>query len=83
MDGKIARQNETYYAGTALGPGENQIVCTVTQNHVQVDCNGQTIIDWTGDPARLSSDSGDRLLVGSWNTSCRVSQLVLIPQDGE
>ena len=85
VDGKIARHNETSYRGAALKPGVNQIVCNVDRNHVQIHCNGKKVIDWKGNPSRLAyaiqtaAAPGNRLRVGSWDTSCRFSQLVLVP----
>jgi serine/threonine protein kinase/WD40 repeat protein len=55
LDGKPLRSNEGTRVGQVLKDAQtNTVVCTVRRDAVQLACNGQVIIDWKGDPGRLS-----------------------------
>jgi len=49
---------------------------------VQVECNGEAFVDWTGDPQLLSfgpnSGPEDRLRISSGNTRCLYTEQVLV-----
>lgn len=90
LDGKTGDVNETTHRGRVLtDEGTNTIVCTVGPKSVQVECNGTTIIDWQGDPQRLSRDRRwktgrpDHLMVGCWDTRFRISRLELVPRQAD
>jgi hypothetical protein len=77
---------ETARPGKALADQHpTRIVCTVRKNSVRVSCNGNTVINWSGDVTRLSNkpetavpDLG-KLFVATFEGVFRVSQLALEP----
>lgn len=87
IDGKnirLAGQNETRYEGSLFADGDwKSIVISVRKNHVHVACQGQTIIDWTGDVRRLGPMEElpykDRLYLGAWNSRYWISKIELTP----
>jgi|GEM_PF-5202667 len=86
LDGRTADINEATFRGKLLHPGRtNTIVCTVGPNSVQVTCNGQQAINWTGNPQRLSRDHrwtpgrDDHLQLGCWATRWKISRMELTP----
>jgi hypothetical protein len=81
---KVAGQNETRYEGELFADGKPKtIVIVVRKNQVRVACEGQTIIDWTGDVSRLAPKFKlpykDRAYLGSWFSSYRVKTIKLTP----
>jgi serine protease Do len=95
LDGRPASQNATTTRGQVFRPGvASTIVCTVRRAgaahySVQVECDGRTVVDWTGDPTRLSLDRrfwehipGNRLAVAIYdgiNARFRISHMKLEP----
>ncbi len=88
VDGVSVDRNETRRQGIVFREGEPcTIVCTVRRSGVQVTCDGETIIDWKGDPEQLSLDkrywSGvpqNRLAVATWaGVVFRISKLEIEP----
>ncbi|HET6879639.1 MAG TPA: WD40 repeat domain-containing protein [Pirellulales bacterium] len=87
VDGKDANDNETTHKGRVLLDGRpNSVVCQVRANSLKVVCNGATVIDWRGDPARLSIVRGfdavagyDGLLIGGPWCNYRISRIELTP----
>ncbi|MCL4678129.1 MAG: S1C family serine protease [Alphaproteobacteria bacterium] len=93
LDGRPALQNATTTRGQVFRPGvASTIVCTVRRAgaahySVQVECDGRTVVDWTGDPTRLSLDGrfwdhipGNRLAVAIYdgiNARFRISHMKL------
>lgn len=56
VDEQLAPQNETTHHGRVLPGGEaTPVICSVRQNAIMVRVNGETIIDWKGEPSRLSA----------------------------
>jgi hypothetical protein len=53
--------------------------------HIQVACDGETIVDWQGDPTRLTLDArywtvgSGQLMLGSWDTGFKITKLRLTP----
>ncbi|HUT93700.1 MAG TPA: hypothetical protein VMY37_29825 [Thermoguttaceae bacterium] len=91
VDGVGADRNETRRQGIVFREGEPcTIVCSVRRLGVRVTCDGETIIDWTGDPERLSLDKRywpnvpqNRLAVGTWaGVVLRISKLEIEPLGG-
>ena len=86
VDGKTGNQNETTRIASIFSPNVRvTIVCTVRRGSVEVTCSGSPLIQWSGDPQRLSLDerfwSGgapDKLFLGVWDTGFRLSKLELV-----
>lgn len=86
LDGRTADINEATFRGKLLPSGRtNTIVCKVGPNSVQVTCNGQQAIHWTGNPQRLSRDHrwrpgrDDHLQIGCWATKWQITRMELTP----
>ena len=84
-------RNETRRQGIVFRKGETcTIVCIVRRSKVKVTCDGETVVDWTGDPERLSLDKrfwsgvpGNRLAVTTWAGAVfRISKLEIAPPEG-
>jgi len=91
VGGASADRNETRRQGRVFREGKPcTIVCSVRRSGVRVTCDGETIIDWTGDPERLSLDRRywlnvpqNRLAVATWaGVVFRISKLELDPLGG-
>jgi hypothetical protein len=89
IDGLGADRNETNLERDVMLRGRlNQITCLVTSEAVQVQCNGQAVVDWRGDATRLSLDPSydvadpRGLLVGTTGTPLAIQSLVLTPISG-
>ena len=91
VGGASADRNETRRQGLVFREGKPcMIVCSVRRSGVRVTCDGETIIDWTGDPERLSLDNRywpnvprNRLAVATWaGVVFRISKLQLDPLGG-
>ncbi|HEV3345251.1 MAG TPA: protein kinase [Pirellulales bacterium] len=76
--------NHTGKRGRLLKDGEpNTIVCTVRKRRIHVTCNGAVLVDWAGDPKRLSLPTGftplpRRLFIGSVATF-HITRLEITP----
>lgn len=87
LDGRSVDRNSTKYSGRIFPDGAPRtIVCEVRPGKIHVTCDGATIVDWQGDPQRLSLDqrfwkvrTPGRLLLGGWGTQFRVTKLQLTP----
>jgi serine/threonine protein kinase len=90
LDGKSFEANETYRKVDRLVLREgttHTIVCNVRKQHLEVTCDGESLVDWRGDFRRLSA--GDflgkrtpgRLFLGDWESVFHISKLVLKPLD--
>ena len=87
VNGRTADNNETTFTSAVFTPGTpSTIVCTVRKASVQVTCNGQQVVNWSGDPQQLSLDArfwtdipAGKLFVGAWQTNFRISKLELVP----
>ncbi|HWB11625.1 MAG TPA: hypothetical protein VG826_20510 [Pirellulales bacterium] len=83
IDGKSCYENESARAGHLLEPGRRYTLSyTVRANQVRVEVDGVAVIDWSGDPARLStidvfkSPDPTRLVLGTAHNSVfRISKL--------
>lgn len=87
VNGLTADNNATTFRSPVFLPGRpGTIVCTVRRSSVQVSCNGQPVMDWSGDPGELDLDRrfwteipANRLFLGAWSASFRISKLELVP----
>lgn len=85
IDDKNEPSNSTLYRKSVLPTGRDfEIVCTVHSSHLRITCDGKTIIEWTGDPSRLTIHPNfrvpsDRLFVEALLGKFRISQLQYIP----
>lgn len=87
LDGKKSRENESTYTGRVLPPDTLvQLTVHVDADSVRLLADGNTIVDWSGDPARLSMDEtyemprNDWLFLTSWNTHCELTEFALEEQ---
>jgi len=89
IDGKVSQDNETTHRGWRFVNGRRTtITCEVRKGGVAVSCDGKRIVDWQGDPSRLSLVEGwkvpdeNRLFLGGWKGgSFRISRINLTPLD--
>ena len=87
VNGRTADNNVTTFRSPIFASGRpSTIVCAVRESSVQVSCNGQPVIAWSGDVQQLALDRrfwtnipADRLFVGTWTTTFRISKLELVP----
>ena len=85
VDGKLWNDNASTHRGAVLLDGKpNELVCQVRADSVKLSCNGATVIDWHGDPRRLSLEFGkvaswDGLCIGGFRAAYRVSKLDFTP----
>lgn len=87
VDRRKPGSNATTFRSTVFRPGKpTTIVCTVRKSSLEVTCNGETVLQWEGDPERIDVDQtfgsnlpADRLFLGSWATCYRISKLELVP----
>jgi len=83
VNNQIDRRKHTIVSGPVMTSGRNTIIGRVEPGHLVVECNGQPVIEWQGDPKELAygfewkAGGPDRLKVGSWANSCRISELTL------
>lgn len=89
VDGRNVGNNDTTIAGKLLAQHQlSQIVCTVRKNHVVVTCDGRTVIDWQGEPERLSlgdywqTPQDKVLFLGAYNCGYRFHRVTLRPLSG-
>ncbi|QDV85205.1 trypsin-like peptidase domain-containing protein [Planctomycetes bacterium TBK1r] len=85
IDEKNEPSNCTLYRKPVFTTGrDSEIVCTVHHSHLRITCDGKTIIEWTGDPSRLTLHPNfkvpsDRLFLETVYGSHRISQLQYRP----
>jgi uncharacterized protein YndB with AHSA1/START domain len=85
LNGRSADRNRTRWQGEVFNDDRpHRIVCTVRPGEIHVTCDGETIVNWRGDPTELMLHkrfvrirNEHRLRIGGWNTSFRVSELRL------
>ena len=59
VDGKYVHDNETVYRNWLFAPDQEAIIiCTVRKDGISCTFNAKTIVDWRGDPKRLSLPPG-------------------------
>ena len=90
LDGKVPFVNETCYDSPIFATGDPaRIHLLVRPGRIYLSCDGKTVIDWYGDPARLSAAQGGdwnvpdpkKLWLGSFGSKHRIEQLTLTPLD--
>lgn len=93
VDGRMFNANETTHAGgvypgtSGTSAASTVFVCTVLKSRVKVTVDGKPIIDWQGDPRRLSLfnvwpvRNRRRLFVGAHSTHL-IRKLELAPIEG-
>jgi hypothetical protein len=87
VDGRTADDNTTTFRSPVFPPGKpGTIVCSVDRSSVQVSCNGQPVMEWSGDPGQLDLDRrfwtdipAGQLFLGAWSGTFRVSKMELAP----
>ncbi len=85
VDGKHTDSNETSIriANVLAAGGPHEVICEVAPGRVKVTCDAQTIINWSGDTGRLSSNGGlstphsDQMFLTCYQTSFRISKIEL------
>ena len=90
LDGKDGQGNEATFRGHVFPDrGGIKVVYRVRRNSITVIVDDKTIIDWKGNPERLSFDSyrefPDKRTIGitTVNTCFRISRMELKPVTGE
>ncbi|MDA7979517.1 MAG: hypothetical protein MPJ50_12195 [Pirellulales bacterium] len=80
--------NPTTRPGRVLATDCNVIVhCHVTPESVRVECNGQTVIDWTGSAAHFAvphywdTPRKDGILLGTHRSAFRIENVVIVRGD--
>ncbi|QDT06689.1 hypothetical protein K227x_51050 [Rubripirellula lacrimiformis] len=78
--------NETTLGGQLFRQGRlSQIVVTVRDRHVQIDVDGQRVIDWTGESSRLSlgdywaTPDKTKLFLGAYDCRYRFHRVSVTP----
>lgn len=86
LDGMPAGFNSSKRQGRVFTDGEpKEIVCTVHPASVLARCGALTIVDWRGDPAKLSMEprlevpNQRQLFVAGWNGRFLITKLELRP----
>lgn len=86
LDGKRANANASTRKGKLLPTGQKvQLQVRVTPDSVRLSADGKPVLDWTGDPERLSLDPNweaprkDRLFLACYETKILISSLILTP----
>lgn len=89
IDGKNVG-NVSTQAGPVFVKGRPaQVICSVRKTGVQVQVDGRSVIDWTGEPTQLSlgdyweTPHKETLFLGAYDCRYRVSRLTLTPRSGE
>jgi WD40 repeat protein/formylglycine-generating enzyme required for sulfatase activity len=88
-DGRHYDQNETTHQGRVLTNGRKSLVVyTVRKDGIEVTCDGNSIINWKGDPGRLLTHPVDharnpRALSLMTFSIFQISRLELIPLTGQ
>lgn len=84
VDGRNVQTNPTRSDGPVFRRGRLAvIVCTVRADGVKVEVDGRTLIDWRGDPARLSladywaTPNDDTLFLGAYDCRYRFHRVAL------
>ncbi len=77
--------NDTTYPHPLLATDANVIVrCLITPQSLQVECNGQAIINWSGEAADLAvphywdAPQKDGILLGTSRSSFRIENVVIV-----
>lgn len=91
IDGKHIDVNETRREGTRFADGRPKLISIIVRNNrVQMTCDGQELVDWTGDVSRLGPSSNlknlpykDRIYLGHWYSRYRISKIELTPLSAE
>lgn len=86
LDGMPAGFNSSKRQGRVFTDGEpKEIVCTVHPTSVLARCGDQTIVDWRGDPAKLSMEqrlevpNQRQLFLAGWDGRFLITKLELKP----
>jgi hypothetical protein len=86
VDGRNVQANPTRTDGPVFRRGcPAVVVCTVRGDGVEVEVDGRTLIDWRGDPARLSlaeywtTPTADALFLGAYDCRYRFHRVTLEP----
>ena len=90
IDGQNVDSGPTTVRGRFLEQGRpSEIICTVRRDSVNVSVDGREIIDWTGEPSRLSlsdywsTPDAEALFIGAYDCRYRVTRIGLTPLTGE
>lgn len=88
LDGKPANENESTKPGTFL-PLRKPVTleCGVTASSISLKIDAAPVIDWRGDPGRLSLSPdwpvprSDGLFLGEFNSEFEIHEFTLLPQN--
>jgi len=86
VDGRNVDGNATTLRGPLLAKNRlSAIVCTVRKDRVTVTCDGRPVIDWRGEPGRLSLSNywntphAEHLFLGAYDCRYRFHRVSLTP----
>jgi serine/threonine protein kinase len=87
LNGKYVHENPTTFRKPILPQGKAvTIVCTVQNERIRVDADGESIIDWNCLPGSFSHDRnwtaplpGGKFAIGSWESVFKISRISLQP----
>ncbi|OYV86037.1 MAG: hypothetical protein B7Z73_12455 [Planctomycetia bacterium 21-64-5] len=86
LDHHDGAENATTRRGRLLPPGKpHTVVCTVRGSSLRVTCDGEPVIAWSGDAARLSDSDfwqvhdKRRLYLGAWDSEFKYTRIELKP----
>jgi hypothetical protein len=86
LDDHETSENPTFHAGRMFEPGKQRtLVCRVSRTGIQVECDGELLINWQGNPCRRSVYSAvatplhRRPFLSTWRTSYHFSRMELAP----
>lgn len=89
VDGKNVGNNSTTLNASLFKKNRlSQIICTVRKKSVVVTCDGRRVIDWQGDPSRLSlsdywkTPNRNTLFLGAYDCRYRFYRATLSPISG-
>jgi predicted Ser/Thr protein kinase len=87
LNGKYVHENPTTFRKPVLPQGKAvTIVCTVQNERIRVDADGESIIDWNCLPGSFSHDRnwtsplpGGKFAIGGWESVFKISRISLQP----
>ncbi|HJT32271.1 MAG TPA: hypothetical protein VJ783_09535, partial [Pirellulales bacterium] len=88
LDGKDFMSNDVTRQAKIFADGKpHNITIRVRKNHVRLVCDGNPLVDWSGDITRLKPSETvryhDRIYLGSWYSRYRLTKIALTPLSPE
>lgn len=89
LDGKNVGNISTHIGSVFVKNRPAQVICSIRKTGVQVQVDGQAVIDWAGNLQQLSlgeyweTPHKETLFLGAYDCRYRISRVTLIPYSGE